>query len=79
MGAAPLVAPAAVGVGANVVQRAVAAVRWRQPWEGALLHPLGALMLVAIAANSAVWTLRGDIRWAGRSYARSPAARERSA
>lgn len=60
--------PAAVGVGANLALRTVLAVRFRQPGEGILLHPVGVLALLAIAVNSWRWSRRGAIRWRGRSY-----------
>jgi chlorobactene glucosyltransferase len=63
-----LAAPAAVGVAANVVQRAALAVRHRHPVVTVLLHPLGVVALLAIAANSWWWSRRGAIRWAGRTY-----------
>lgn len=64
---APL-APAAAGVAANLALRALLAARFRQPPEGVLLHPLGVLALLAIAANSLRWSRRGAIRWRDRVY-----------
>ncbi len=67
--------PAAVAVGANVVQRLILTVRWRQSPAGILHHAIGALVVIAIAINSLRWSLRGDIRWAGRSYGARSARR----
>ena len=67
-GAPALLAPAALGVAANLALRALLAARFRQPPEGVLLHPLGVLALLAIAANSFRWSRRGAIRWRGRVY-----------
>lgn len=73
--AAPIVlAPAAAGVAANVALRALLAVRFRQPWESVVLHPLAVLGLVAIALNSYRWSRSGSIRWRGRSYSARGAA-----
>ncbi len=64
-----LTMPAVAAASLNLAQRAVAAVRWAQPAEGLVTHPLGGLAVVAIAINSFLWNRRGRIRWAGRSYA----------
>ena len=64
-----LLVPAAVGVGANVCLRALLALRWRQPPEGVLLHPVAVLALCAIAINSYRWSRSGLLQWAGRRYA----------
>ncbi len=69
-GATWLLAPALVGVGANVLARAALAWRFRQPAEGVLLHPVGVLALLAIALNSFRWHTRDTIAWSGRTYAR---------
>ncbi len=61
--------PAVVGVAANTALRALLAIRFCQPLEGILLHPVGVLALLAIGANSFRWSRRGTIRWRGRSYA----------
>lgn len=64
---APL--PAAVGVAANLAQRALLARRFRHaPWVVAA-HPLGIVTLLALAVNSWRWSRRGTIRWRGRTYA----------
>ncbi len=60
--------PAAAAAGANVLQRTLLAWRWRQSAWGVVHHAAGALVVIAIAINSLCWSLRGDIRWAGRSY-----------
>ncbi len=61
--------PAMLGVAANVLLRLCLAIRFRQPWEGVVLHPIAVLTLCALALNSYVWAARGRIEWAGRSYA----------
>lgn len=66
---APVVQAALLGVVANLVLRSVLAVRFRQPPEGVLLHPLAVMALLSIAGNSWLWSRRGSIRWRGRSYA----------
>jgi chlorobactene glucosyltransferase len=65
----PALSAAAVGVAANLALRTMLALRFRQPPEGILLHPLGILALLAIALNSFRWSRRGAIQWRGRSYA----------
>ncbi len=68
-----LLGPALVGVAALALQQLLLAARWRQPVLGALTHPAGALAVITIALNSARWSLRGDILWAGRRYAKRQA------
>jgi chlorobactene glucosyltransferase len=70
IGVGGLLVPAIVGVGANVILRAVLAWRFHQPWEGIVLHPIGVLALLGIALNSFRWHMRDSIIWSGRSYAR---------
>jgi chlorobactene glucosyltransferase len=65
-----LLVPAIFGVAANVSLRAVLAWRFRQPWEGVLLHPVGVLALLGIALNSFRWHVGDSIVWSGRTYAR---------
>lgn len=43
--------------------------RFRQSWLGAILHPLGQALVLAIAANSWLQTLRRRLPWRGRHYA----------
>jgi chlorobactene glucosyltransferase len=69
LGAAALWGPALAGIGANLVLRGLLAARFRHPVDSALLHPLGVLVVVAIAANSWRWHRREAIHWAGRTYA----------
>jgi hypothetical protein len=59
---------AMLSVGANWLLRALTWVRFRQSALGALLHPLGALMVILIALNSARWSWTKQIEWAGRKY-----------
>ncbi len=62
-------APAAVGVGLNLLTRAMLAVRYGHTALSVLLHPLAVLGLIAIAINSARWSRMGAIQWRGRTYA----------
>lgn len=59
---------ALAGVGANLALRAMMALRFRQPIEGILLHPLAVISLVAIAFNSLRWSRQNEVLWSGRSY-----------
>lgn len=68
VGGGTLFGAAALGVAANVVIRAVLAWRFRHPVEGMALHPIGVLVLLAIALNSRRWSRLGAIRWRGRIY-----------
>ena len=43
--------------------------RFRQSWLGAILHPFGQALVIAIAANSWLQTLRRRLPWRGRHYA----------
>jgi hypothetical protein len=72
----PALLPAAcVAALANLCQRLLLVLRWRQsPW-GLVHHLAGALIVIAIAINSLLWSARGDIRWAGRRYAARAARR----
>lgn len=60
--------PAAVGVAAIVLQRLLLAWRHQQSVWGLPLHPVGVVLLLAIALNSVRWSWSGDIRWKGRIY-----------
>lgn len=64
----PVATPAKVAVALNVALRGMLAIRYRQPAEGILLHPLGVLGLLGIAVNSARWHQRGQLHWRGRQY-----------
>jgi chlorobactene glucosyltransferase len=61
--------PALTGVALNVALRAALALRFSQPLEGILLHPLSVVLLSILAWNSYRWSARGRLTWAGRSYA----------
>lgn len=61
-GGAPTWLWAAVGLG--YLPRLVAAVRYRQSWWGAVWHPLGVLVLMAIQWRA---LLGGDVGWKGRT------------
>ena len=43
--------------------------RFRQSYLGAILHPLGQVLVLAIAGNSLVQTFRRRLPWRGRHYA----------
>jgi hypothetical protein len=43
--------------------------RFRQSYLGALLHPFGQLLIIVIALNSWLQSLRGRLPWKGRHYA----------
>jgi len=61
--------PAAVGVLANLTQRALLAARYQHaPWV-VPAHPVGIVALLALALNSWRWSRSGTIRWRGRTYA----------
>lgn len=63
-----LLAPAVFGVGVNLLLRILLARRFRQPWEGVVLHPLSVLALCVIAFNSLRRSIVGKNEWAGRTY-----------
>ena len=46
--------------------------RFRQSRLGAILHPLGQALVLAIAANSWLQTIRRRLPWRGRHYAHTP-------
>jgi len=72
----PLLVAGLVGVGANVAQRALLAVRHGHPAWSIAAHPIAVVFLLAIAVNSWRWTRRGAVSWRGRTYA---SLREREA
>ncbi len=43
--------------------------RFRQSWLGAVFHPFGMLLVLAISANSWLQTIRRRLPWRGRHYA----------
>jgi chlorobactene glucosyltransferase len=61
--------PSLCGVAINMALRAVLALRYDQPPEGLILHPLSILALCAIAINSYRCSAKGRLTWAGRTYA----------
>jgi chlorobactene glucosyltransferase len=61
--------PALTGVLLNSALRAALVLRFAQPPEGILLHPLSVILLCVLALNSYRWSARGCLTWAGRSYA----------
>ncbi len=60
--------PAVVGIVAALALRLMHVVRHHSTVVSALLHPVGVLVLLFIAARSWRWSRRGEIRWAGRVY-----------
>jgi chlorobactene glucosyltransferase len=50
------------------VIRFILAVRFRTSWLGALLHPFGLALMLAIGANSGIRSARGGVDWKGRRY-----------
>jgi hypothetical protein len=59
----------AMGGGLAWWPRAVAARRFRQSWLGALLHPLGVLLLLGIQWQALLQKILGrPMQWKGRSY-----------
>lgn len=73
LGLAPAawLAPALVGVGANLVYRILLALRLGHHPASVIAHPIAVLGMMAMLLNSWRWSLRGSISWAGRSYAPS--------
>lgn len=71
-GAAATVAGCAIAFAYFV--RLAAARRFRHPWDGALLHPLGVVLLLAIQWQALIRKLAGrSPSWKGRSYPAAPA------
>lgn len=67
---APAWLPAALaGVTLNLLTRAMLAARFGHSPLSVLLHPIAVIGLLAIAVNSARWSLQGAIHWRGRTYA----------
>lgn len=60
--------PALAGVLGNLALRLTLVGTHRHPPLFALAHPFAVLTLLGIALNSARWTLRGNVEWAGRAY-----------
>lgn len=66
----PLLLAAAVATLAAYLPRLVAVRRFRQPLDGALLHPLGIGLLLVIQWQGLLrWLLRRPAEWKGRAYA----------
>jgi chlorobactene glucosyltransferase len=61
--------PAGIAVLGNLSVRGLLAWRHQQCTSSVLWHPVGVLMLLAIAVNSMRWSRRGAVRWRGRVYA----------
>lgn len=61
--------PAALAVIASYGLRLLLAVRFRQPWLAALLHPLGVVAVLVVQWSSLARALRGrPATWRGRAY-----------
>jgi glycosyltransferase involved in cell wall biosynthesis len=60
--------PAVTGVAVGWTLRLLHVVRHGSTVGSALLHPVGVIVLLAIAARSWLWARRGTIHWAGRIY-----------
>jgi hypothetical protein len=55
---------------ASWLPRALAIHRFRQDWRGAVLHPLGILLLIAVQWYALIGKCIGrSVRWKQRSYA----------
>lgn len=67
--AAPWLPLAWVGVVANLLQRLLLAVRFRQSALDAFAHPAGVVLFLVIALRSAWWTWTGSASWRGRPVA----------
>jgi len=69
LGRADLLLPGGLGVAANLALRAILIGRLGQHPIGALLHPVGAMMVLAIQAEALWRHLRGrPSTWKGRAY-----------
>lgn len=62
---------AAAGVGASMAYRSLLALRFRQSWQGVLLHPAGVAAMLALQW-SALLNPRRPAVWRGRAYTGSP-------
>jgi hypothetical protein len=68
-GAWPAIATAALAAASVYGTRVALALRFRQSWPGALLHPLGIALLLALQWSALVAELRGrPAVWRGRAY-----------
>ena len=65
-----LPAPLAVaGCGLSLGLRAILAVRFKQPWQSVVLHPLGILALLTVQYAALIRAARGvQATWRGRAY-----------
>lgn len=64
--------PAAVGVGANLLQRLLLRARFGHPWAAVLGHVPSILLFGVIALRSAIWAWSGRGRWRGRATSGRP-------
>lgn len=64
-----LLLPGIVGLAANLLQRSLLAARHGYGADSVFLHPLGVLVFLVIALDSARRTRLGRIEWSGRIYA----------
>ncbi len=61
-------------IGVIYVIRFIIAVRLRTSWLGAVLHPLGLALMLAIGVNSGLRSSAGGVQWKGRRYTLPPRA-----
>lgn len=65
--------PGALGaLAALAVVRTCGALLFRHGWKSVLLHPVGSVVLVAIALRSYAGARRGTLRWKGRRIGKEP-------
>jgi len=64
-----LLVPGLIGIGANLLQRALLVRRFGQPWWSALAHPVAVVALLILAGDSWRRSRAGRIAWKGRQYA----------
>jgi hypothetical protein len=61
------VAFALTAIAANLVQRSMLSLRFKQGWLTVLLHPLCVVIMTTIQWNSWLWHVRGKRAWKGRA------------
>ncbi len=65
----PIVGLVLIAIGSAWLPRLLASVRFRQNWQGALLHPLGIVVLLAVQWYALTRKLMGGaVSWKERSY-----------
>jgi chlorobactene glucosyltransferase len=63
-----------VEIGLIYLMRFILAWRFQTSWLGAVLHPFGLLLALAIGVNSWIRSSRGGVTWKGRRYTMSAPA-----